>query len=387
MPIRIEDPADPRLLDYVALTDVALRRRTEPERGLYVAESEKVIRRALAAGHRPRSFLMAQRWLADLADLVAAAEADGIPVFVGAHDVVESLTGFHLHRGALAAMQRPVLPPLAEVLDGARRVLVLEDVVDHTNVGAVFRSAAALGVDAVLVTPRCADPLYRRSIRVSMGTVFQVPWTRIDPWPGAVDRLRELGFTTAALALEDDSVGLDVLAADPPEQLALVLGTEGDGLSRRTIAAVDVTVRIPMRGGVDSLNVAAAGAVAAWALRVRDRARARTRRSSSSSTSASGSATEPPWTGPGCSTVERGALIQPNRLPWVDSVVSTSLGGRSHMVHTASSAARRPSRSASGATARIRASSTWKAQRSTPADCECSTTPTLRHSPRSTRGT
>lgn len=270
MPTRIEDPTDPRLLDYVGLTDVALRRRTEPERGLYVAESEKVIRRALAAGHRPRSYLMGERWLADLADLVAQAEADGIPVFVGEHDVVESLTGFHLHRGALAAMQRPPLPTLAEVLDGARRVLVLEDVVDHTNVGAVFRSAAALGVDAVLVTPRCADPLYRRSIRVSMGTVFQVPWTRIDPWPGGVEQLRELGFTTAALALEDDSVALDALAADPPERLALVLGTEGDGLSGRTIAAVDVTVRIPMRGGVDSLNVAAAGAVAAWALRVRD---------------------------------------------------------------------------------------------------------------------
>jgi tRNA G18 (ribose-2'-O)-methylase SpoU len=269
VPTPIEDPSDPRLLDYVGLTDVALRRRTEPERGLYVAESEKVIRRALAAGHRPRSFLMARRWLTDLADLVERAEADGIPVFVGEHDVIESLTGFHLHRGALAAMQRPVLPTLATVLDGAHRVLVLEDVVDHTNVGAVFRSAAALGVDAVLVTPRCADPLYRRSIRVSMGTVFQVPWARIDPWPGGVAVLRELGFTTAALALEEDSVSLDDLAADPPERLALVLGTEGDGLSRRTVAAVDVTVRIPMRGGVDSLNVAAAGAVAAWALRVR----------------------------------------------------------------------------------------------------------------------
>jgi tRNA G18 (ribose-2'-O)-methylase SpoU len=270
VPTPIEDPSDPRLLDYVGLTDVALRRRTEPERGLYVAESEKVIRRALAAGHRPRSYLMARRWLADLGDLVERAEADGIPVFVGEHDVIESLTGFHLHRGALAAMQRPALRDLGEVLDGARRVLVLEDVVDHTNVGAVFRSAAALGVDAVLVTPRCADPLYRRSIRVSMGTVFQVPWTRIDPWPGGVDRLRALGFTTGALALSEDSVGLDALAADPPDRLALVLGTEGDGLSMRTLAAVDVTVRIPMRGGVDSLNVAAAGAVAAWALRVRD---------------------------------------------------------------------------------------------------------------------
>ena len=268
MPEPITDPQDPRLHDYVGLTDVALRRRTEPERGLYVAESEKVIRRALAAGHHPRSFLMGERWLTDLGDVVTAAEANGIPVFVGDPDVIEALTGFHLHRGALAAMQRPVLPAVGDLLKNARRVLVLEDIVDHTNVGAVFRSAAALGVDAVLVTPRCADPLYRRAIRVSMGTVFQVPWTRIDPWPGGVSLLRDLGFTSAALALRDDSVGLDELAADPPDRLALILGTEGDGLSHRTLAEVDLTVRIPMLGGVDSLNVAAAGAVAAWALRV-----------------------------------------------------------------------------------------------------------------------
>ncbi|MDQ2755801.1 MAG: RNA methyltransferase [Actinomycetota bacterium] len=262
--------ADADLLsDYVALTDVALRRRTEPERGLYVAESEKVIRRALAAGHRPRSYLMASRWLTDLADLVEAAERDDVPVFVGEHDVIERLTGFHLHRGALASMQRPQLPALSDLLVGARRVAVLEDIVDHTNVGAVFRSAAALGVDAVLVTPRCADPLYRRSIRVSMGTVFQVPWTRVDPWPAGMAALREAGFTVAALALSDDSVTLDDLAADPPERLAVVLGTEGDGLGPHTVAAADLTVRIPMAGGVDSLNVAAASAVAFWALRAR----------------------------------------------------------------------------------------------------------------------
>ncbi len=264
----ITDPGDPRLADYVSLTDVALRRRTEPERGLYVAESEKVIRRALAAGHRPRSFLMAARWLTDLADVVAQAREGGIPVYAGDHDVIETLTGFHLHRGALAAMQRPVLPPVRELLAGARRVLVLEDIVDHTNVGACFRSAAALGVDAVLVTPRCADPLYRRSVRVSMGTVFQVPWTRIEPWPrGGPEVLREHGFTVAAFALAGDAVTLDALAADPPERLALVLGTEGDGLTRHTIAAADLAVRIPMAGGVDSLNVAAACAVALWALR------------------------------------------------------------------------------------------------------------------------
>jgi tRNA G18 (ribose-2'-O)-methylase SpoU len=269
MPIQITDPADPRVADYVSLTDVALRRRTEPERGLYIAESEKVIRRALRAGHRPRSYLMAERWLTELADVVAQAERDGIPVFVGEHPTIEALTGFHLHRGALASMQRPVLPTVQSLVAAARRVLVLEDIVDHTNVGAVFRSAAALGVDAILVTPRCADPLYRRAIRVSMGTVFQVPWTRIDPWPGGIAILREAGFTVATLALSHDAVSLDELAADPPERLALVLGTEGDGLSHHTVAAADLTVTIPMAGGVDSLNVAAAGAVAAWALRPR----------------------------------------------------------------------------------------------------------------------
>ena len=269
MPIRIEDPADERLADYVGLTDVALRRRTEPERGLYIAESEKVIRRALAAGHRPRSFLMAQRWLTDLADVVAQAEAAGTPVFVGESEVIERLTGFHLHRGALAAMHRPPLPDVGDLVADARRVMVLEDVVDHTNVGAVFRSAAALGVDTVLITPRCADPLYRRAIRVSMGTVFQVPWTRISPWPQGMALLQQSGFTVATLALAEDAVSLDELAADPPERLALVLGTEGDGLSHHTIAGADLSVTIPMRGGVDSLNVAAAGAVAAWALRPR----------------------------------------------------------------------------------------------------------------------
>jgi tRNA G18 (ribose-2'-O)-methylase SpoU len=271
----VEDPADPRLGDYTDLTDVALRRRREPAEGLYMAESSTVLERALRVGHRPRSVLLAPRWLPEVLPLLAAHDVGRrpgeapVPVHVAEEPALRAITGFHLHRGALAAMQRPVLPPLAEVLDGARRVAVLEDVVDHTNVGAVFRSAAALGVDAVLVTPRCADPLYRRSVRVSMGTVFQVPWTRLDPWPGGLDLLRDLGFTVAALALSDDSVSLDDLAADPPERLALVLGTEGDGLSRGAVAGSDVVVRIPMAGGVDSLNVAAAGAVAFWALRAR----------------------------------------------------------------------------------------------------------------------
>jgi len=265
--IPVTDSRDERLADYFALTDVALRRRLDTERGLYLAESDKVIRRALGAGHRPRSYLMAQRWVRELADLVAAAEAADVPVYVGSDEVITAMTGFHLHRGAIAAMHRPPPTPLAEVLAGARRVVVLEDIVDHTNVGAIFRSAAALGTDAVLVTPRCADPLYRRSIRVSMGTVFQVPWARIDPWPGGVATLAQAGFVVAAFALAPDAVPLEQLAADPPQRLALVMGTEGDGLGRRTVAACDLVIRIPMAGGVDSLNVAAASAVAMWALR------------------------------------------------------------------------------------------------------------------------
>ncbi len=266
--VRVDDPDDPRLADFLRLTDMALRTKVEPERGLYMAESEKVIRRALDAGHRPRAFLMAPRWVDEWPDLLARAEREGAPVYVGEYPVIRALTGFHLHRGVLASMQRPAPRTLAEVVRGARRVLVLEDIVDHTNVGALFRSAAGLGVDAVLVTPRCADPLYRRSIRVSMGTVFQVPWARLDPWPDGVEALRAAGFTVAALALGEDAIGLDDFAAAAPERVALVLGTEGDGLALRTVAACDHVVRIPMSGGVDSLNVAAAGAVAAWALRL-----------------------------------------------------------------------------------------------------------------------
>ncbi len=269
--VRVTDPADPRLRDYTDLTDVKLRTSREPAEGLYMAESSTVIRRALDAGHRPRSFLMADKWLESMDDVLA--EHPDVPVFVGDEDVLRQVTGFHLHRGALAAMHRPSLPSVHELVTrardgaGARRVAVLEDIVDHTNVGAIFRSAAALGVDAVLVSPRCADPLYRRSVRVSMGTVFQVPWTRIDSWPGGLHALAEDGFTVAALALADDAVSLDDLAAEPPERLALVLGTEGDGLSRGAVEAADAVVRIPMAGGVDSLNVAAASAVAFWATR------------------------------------------------------------------------------------------------------------------------
>ena len=275
--VRLTDPTDERLSDYTRLTDVALRAKHEPAKGLYIAESSTVIRRAVAAGHRPRSFLMAERWLPDLTDLleeVGAGEDGDVPVFVADSAVLEAITGFHLHRGALAAMHRPPLVGVHELLAGARggrgarRVAILEDIVAHTNVGAILRGCAGLGVDAVLVTPRCADPLYRRSVRVSMGTVFQVPWTRIDPWPEGIQALHDEGFVTAALALRDDAVTLDELAADPPERLALILGAEGDGLSPRTIAAAARTVRIPMAGGVDSLNVAAAAAVAFWATRL-----------------------------------------------------------------------------------------------------------------------
>ena len=267
MAIEITDPADERVRDYFSLTDVKLRKKLEPERGLYLAESEKVIRRALRAGHRPRSFLMGKRWLTDLADLVEQAESDGVPVYVAEAAVIEAMTGFHLHRGALAAMHRPPLVAPEVLLQNASRVVILEDIVDHSNVGAVFRSCAALGVDAVLITPRCADPLYRRAVRVSMGTVFQVPWTRIDEWPDGLQVLRDIGFTVAALALGDGAVSLDTLAANPPDRLAMILGTEGDGLTRLAVKGADLVVKIPMSGGVDSLNVAAASAVAMWALR------------------------------------------------------------------------------------------------------------------------
>jgi tRNA G18 (ribose-2'-O)-methylase SpoU len=267
MPIEITDPGDERVRDYFALTDVALRTKVEPARGLYLAESEKVIRRALAAGHRPRSFLMAARWLTDLADLVGRAESEQVPVYVAAAGVIEAMTGFHLHRGALASMHRPSLAPPEVLLRNASRVVILENIVDHTNVGAIFRSAAALGVDAVLITPRCADPLYRRAVRVSMGTVFQVPWTRLDVWPGGLKVLRDNGFTVAAFALADGAKSLDDLASAQPERLAVIFGTEGDGLSRRAVAGADLVVKIPMAPGVDSLNVAAASAVAMWALR------------------------------------------------------------------------------------------------------------------------
>ncbi len=273
----VTSPTDGRIGDYLNLKDVALRRRIEPERGLYMAESTYVIQRALAAGHVPRSFLTSWQHLPIIKDVVAqlptestGGQAEVIPVFVAPDAVLEQITGFRVHRGALAAMQRPALPSVAEILgnglDARRRIVVLEDIVDHTNVGAIFRSVAALGADGVLITPQCADPLYRRSVRVSMGTVFAIPWTRIESWPSGIEQLRDAGYTTAALALGEESLNLTEFAAQNPERVALVLGTEGDGLQKRTLAQCDVAVRIPMRPDVDSLNVAAACAVALWAL-------------------------------------------------------------------------------------------------------------------------
>ena len=264
--VRITDLGDEGLSDYSRLTDVALRRLSEPAGGLYIAESSKVIARALEAGHRPRSVLVQEQWLPEMERTLAPYD---VPVYVGPAELLETLTGFNLHRGALAAMHRPPLAPASELIAGARRVVVLEDIVDHTNVGAIFRAAAGLGADAVLITPRCADPFYRRSVRVSMGTVLQVPWTRLPDWPEGADILRASGFHLAALALSDDAVDLEDFARDVPERLAILFGTEGDGLSHHALRNADTVVTIPMLHGVDSLNVASASAVALWALRAK----------------------------------------------------------------------------------------------------------------------
>lgn len=260
---RIESLDDTRLAFFTNLTDVSLRRLHEPSSGMYLAESTKVIERALAAGHRPVSVITLEKWLPKLEALL---EDFDIPVFVGNDTELEKLTGFLLHRGAIAAMERPPLVTVRELVQNAKRVVILENIIDHTNVGAIFRSVAGLGADAVLITPECADPLYRRSVRVSMGTVLQVPWTRIPSWPGGLQELRDAGFVVASLALTDDAITLAELADENPERLAIVFGTEGHGLTPATIAASDRVVRIPMAHGVDSLNVAAAAAVTLYAL-------------------------------------------------------------------------------------------------------------------------
>lgn len=271
--IEINDLTLPELDLYARLTDSQLRCRVEPEKGIFIAESLKVIARALEAGCRPLSFLMERKHIEGQAKELLARFPD-VAVYTADRAVLEKLTGYQLTRGILCAMHRPPLADVEAVCARASRVAVLEGIVDSTNIGAIFRSAAALGIDAVLLTPTCCDPLCRRAIRVSMGTVFQVPWARIGdspaewPHPG-LDRLRLLGFKTAAMALSDRAVSIENPALCAEKRLAIVLGTEGDGLSKSTIADCDYTVCIPMSHGVDSLNVAAASAVAFWQLRVR----------------------------------------------------------------------------------------------------------------------
>ncbi|MBV9023920.1 MAG: RNA methyltransferase [Streptomycetaceae bacterium] len=291
--ITIDDPDDPRLHDYTSLTDVELRRRREPAEGLFIAEGEKVIRRAWHAGYRMRSMLLSAKWIDTMRDVIDEVPA---PVYAVNPELAEQVTGYHVHRGALASMQRKPLPdpqelvrtarrivvteavndhsnigamlPLGLQRDAGQRVAIFEDIVDHANLGAAFRNAAALEVDAVFLTPRCADPLYRRAVKVSMGAVFHVPWTRLTSWPEDIELFRRHGFVTAALCLSEKSITLDELAARRYEKLALLLGTEGDGLSIGALRAADEWVRIPMAAEVDSLNVAAASAVAFYATRL-----------------------------------------------------------------------------------------------------------------------
>ena len=271
--IEITDFSAPELDAFARLTEAQLRNRLEPEKGIFIAESPKVITRALKAGYEPLALLTGRKHLGGQAKELVASLGD-VPVYTADDDLLENLTGYALTRGVLCAMRRRPLPTVEDLCKDAKRIAVLESIVDATNVGAIFRSAAALGIDAVLVTPTCCDPLYRRAARVSMGTVFQVPWARIGEtaadWPEqGMERLRAMGFQTAAMALSDDSVSVEHPALQQAEKLAIVLGTEGDGLCADTIADCDYVVRIPMREGVDSLNVAAASAVVFWELRAR----------------------------------------------------------------------------------------------------------------------
>ncbi|MFJ1750331.1 TrmH family RNA methyltransferase [Streptomyces sp. NPDC088116] len=261
--LTVDDPDDPRLRDYTGLTDVELRRRREPAEGLFIAEGEKVIRRAGQAGYAMRSMLLSAKWVDTMRDIIDEAPA---PVYVVSPELAERVTGYHVHRGALASMQRKPLPSVDEVLRTARRVAVMEAVNDHTNIGAIFRSAAALGMDAVLLSPDCADPLYRRSVKVSMGAVFSVPYARLDGWPRSLGTVREAGFRLLALTPHEQATTMDAAAPHKLERVALMLGAEGDGLSARALEAADAWVRIPMAHGVDSLNVGAAAAVAFYAV-------------------------------------------------------------------------------------------------------------------------
>jgi tRNA G18 (ribose-2'-O)-methylase SpoU len=257
----ITDPDDPRIADYRALTDVELRTAFEPPHGLFIAEGELVLRRAARAGYQLRSLLVDIKRVDMVGDV-----APGVPIYAATPSVLEAVTGFHVHRGILGSVHRPPLPSAEELLATAQRIVVLEDVNTHTNVGAIFRCAAALGMDAVLLSPSCADPLYRRSVRVSMGEVFAVPYGRLEPWPAALEQVRAAGFTVLALTPDPDAVSLRELPPKDTERPALLLGAEGSGLSGKALTAADVRVRIPMHHGVDSLNVAASAAVACYAL-------------------------------------------------------------------------------------------------------------------------
>jgi tRNA G18 (ribose-2'-O)-methylase SpoU len=261
----VTDSDDPRLADYVRLREVSLRRHLEAEQGLFIAEGAKVIRRAIDAGYRPRSFLLAERWLDGLYDVLTRWPA--VPVYVVTEDVAEQVTGFHVHRGALASLQREQRHSVEEIL-ALQRLVVLEDIVDHTNVGAIMRNAAGLGWDGALLSPRAADPLYRRSIKVSMGAVFSLPWARLEDWGAAPQLLRAAGFLTVALSLAPDAVEVRQLASSitPQTRIALMFGTEGSGLSKRWSDGATVRSRIPMSAGIDSLNVAAAAAIACYSL-------------------------------------------------------------------------------------------------------------------------
>lgn len=268
--IEITDFSAPELDVYARLSENQLLNRAEPEKGLFIAESPKVVERALNAGYEPVSLLLERKHIEGEAKGVIARCRD-VPVFTAEFDVLKQLTGFALTRGVLCAMRRRPLPGVEEVCEGAHRIAVLENVMNPTNVGAIFRSAAALNIDAVLLTPACSNPFYRRSARVSMGTVFQIPWTYFSgedfSWPHAgINLLKELGFKTAAMALSDNSVNIDDSKLMAEDRLAIILGTEGDGLAAATIADCDYIVKIPMSHGVDSLNVAAASAVAFWQL-------------------------------------------------------------------------------------------------------------------------
>jgi tRNA G18 (ribose-2'-O)-methylase SpoU len=262
--IIINDVTDERVRDFTALTDVDLRKVREPAEGLFLAEGEKVIRRAYIAGYRPRASLMTERWYSSIRDVV---EEPNCMAYIADEATLEAITGYNVHRGALMSFERRPLPAVGDLLADARRIVILEDLVDHTNVGAIFRNAAALGIDAVLVTPSCADPLYRRSIKVSMATVFAVPWTRIEPWPQGLSDVTSAGFT--CLSMTPDPSANSLHDVDLDQRIAIVLGTEGQGLSQAAFDACDLRIRIPMSGGVDSLNVSAASAITFFALQDR----------------------------------------------------------------------------------------------------------------------